>query len=151
MAARDYLGSDKWKFGTISKILGKLHYEIKMDDGKVWKRHVDQMRKIGGNIEELDPPNISREVIEEIPTPTPTTINTRLLIPDSASARPGSEASPLNQHSFDSTEDPVLESQLNTNSVPDRTNDQEVRSSETLRRSSRIRKEPERMKDYLKE
>lgn len=27
--------------------LGRLHYEIKLDDGRIWKRHIDQIKNIG--------------------------------------------------------------------------------------------------------
>ncbi|XP_063365892.1 uncharacterized protein K02A2.6-like [Cydia amplana] len=42
--ARDYTsGRNKWQFGTVTKTLGRLHYEIKTDYGDIWKRHIDQM------------------------------------------------------------------------------------------------------------
>lgn len=42
---RDYSNKNsKWQFGTIKERLGKLHYVIKLDDGRVWKRHIDQIR-----------------------------------------------------------------------------------------------------------
>lgn len=49
--ARNYMGSEKWKFGIIQKQLGKLHYLIKMDNGLVWKRHIDQVKRVGDRIE----------------------------------------------------------------------------------------------------
>ncbi|XP_053698835.1 uncharacterized protein K02A2.6-like [Sabethes cyaneus] len=50
VAARDYLDKDKWKFGTVSEKLGKLHYNIQLDDGRSWKRHVDQLREVGPSL-----------------------------------------------------------------------------------------------------
>lgn len=47
VACRDYLHDDKWEFGEIYKRLGKLHYTIRLDDNRIWKRHVDQIRLIG--------------------------------------------------------------------------------------------------------
>lgn len=48
VAMREYLNKNiKWHFVEIIKVLGKLHYIVKMDNGKIWKRHVNQMRKIG--------------------------------------------------------------------------------------------------------
>ncbi|XP_062557343.1 uncharacterized protein K02A2.6-like [Armigeres subalbatus] len=44
VAARDFLGSSKWQFGTVNERMGKLHYMIELDDGRIWKRHVDQIR-----------------------------------------------------------------------------------------------------------
>ncbi|XP_058839544.1 uncharacterized protein K02A2.6-like [Topomyia yanbarensis] len=47
VAARDYLDKEKWKFGVVSEKLGKLHYYIRLDDGRTWKRHIDQLREVG--------------------------------------------------------------------------------------------------------
>jgi len=33
----------------VSARKGKLHYTIRLDDGRSWERHVNQMRKIGKN------------------------------------------------------------------------------------------------------
>ena len=43
VCARDFLSPSKWKFGSISEKLGKLHYMEELDDGRIWKRHVDQL------------------------------------------------------------------------------------------------------------
>lgn len=32
-------------FGTVATKLGKLHYEVKLDDGRTWKRHIEQMNR----------------------------------------------------------------------------------------------------------
>lgn len=45
VAVRDYLHAQRWQFGVIVKVMGRLHYRIRLDDGREWKRHVDQMRK----------------------------------------------------------------------------------------------------------
>ncbi|XP_065208399.1 uncharacterized protein K02A2.6-like [Planococcus citri] len=43
--ARDYSSpKTKWQFGTVSEKLGKLHYNVLLDDGRTWKRHIDQLR-----------------------------------------------------------------------------------------------------------
>lgn len=51
MGCRDYLGKHKWALGRVKEKLGQLHYEVLLDDGRVWRRHVDQMRAIGENTE----------------------------------------------------------------------------------------------------
>lgn len=44
VAAREYLGKNmKWRFGTVFRKLGKLHYLAKLENEKLWKRHVDQL------------------------------------------------------------------------------------------------------------
>ncbi|KMQ83741.1 hypothetical protein RF55_19218 [Lasius niger] len=50
IAARNYSGTKKWLFGRVIKRTGKLHYEIALDDGRIWRRHVNQLRIIGENI-----------------------------------------------------------------------------------------------------
>ncbi|XP_031348378.1 uncharacterized protein K02A2.6-like [Photinus pyralis] len=47
VAVRNYANDIKWKFGNVDKKLGKLHYHVKLDNGNVWKRHVDQLRRVG--------------------------------------------------------------------------------------------------------
>lgn len=42
--ARNYLGENKWCFGTIERVIGKLHYSIRLDSGIMWKRHINQLR-----------------------------------------------------------------------------------------------------------
>ena len=37
VSCRNYTGKDKWMFGCVEKKLGKLHYWIKLDDGRRWK------------------------------------------------------------------------------------------------------------------
>ncbi|XP_055701834.1 uncharacterized protein K02A2.6-like [Phlebotomus papatasi] len=61
VAARNY-GSwgSKWKFGRISQRLGKVHYFIKLDDGREWKRHVNQLRKVGNDVSRTENVSSSR-------------------------------------------------------------------------------------------
>lgn len=47
VACRNYIGRDKWRFGEIKDSCGKLHYFITLDDGRTWRRHVNQMHSIG--------------------------------------------------------------------------------------------------------
>lgn len=49
MEALHYIHSDKWEFGRVHKKLGKLHYLIELDDKRIWKKHIEQVRKIGEN------------------------------------------------------------------------------------------------------
>ena len=45
--SRNYTGNMLWKYGTIKKCLGKLHYVIELDNGYTIKRHIDQLRPSG--------------------------------------------------------------------------------------------------------
>lgn len=50
VSAREYLHENKWAFGVVKERLGKLHYLILLDDGRVWKRHIDQLRSVGNRV-----------------------------------------------------------------------------------------------------
>lgn len=46
--ARNYANNKKtWRFGTIESRIGLLHYHVKLDDGRLWKRHINQIREVG--------------------------------------------------------------------------------------------------------
>lgn len=47
VSCRTYIGHDKWLFGKVKDRIGKLHYQIQLDDGRIWNRHINQMRTIG--------------------------------------------------------------------------------------------------------
>lgn len=47
VSCRNYQGKEKWLFGRIKERLGNLHYQVQLDDGRTWKRHVNQLRPIG--------------------------------------------------------------------------------------------------------
>ena len=40
--ARNYSDGEKWLPGTIAEKLGPLLYSVKMDNGLLWRRHIDQ-------------------------------------------------------------------------------------------------------------
>lgn len=50
VSVRNYTGNDKYQFGTVIEVLGSLHYLVKLDDGRIWKRHINQIHEIGSNI-----------------------------------------------------------------------------------------------------
>ena len=63
VSVRDYLNYGiKWQFGMVIEKLGKLHYLIKLDDGRFWTRHIDQIRLIGENCVSDKTPNIANVV-----------------------------------------------------------------------------------------
>ncbi|XP_036345562.1 uncharacterized protein K02A2.6-like [Rhagoletis pomonella] len=47
VSVRDYTSTEKYQFGIVIEVLGKLHYNVKLDDGRIWKRHINQIHKIG--------------------------------------------------------------------------------------------------------
>ncbi|XP_055605008.1 uncharacterized protein LOC129753235 [Uranotaenia lowii] len=51
VSAREYVNANKWEFGRIMQRLGKLHYLVELDDGRQWKRHIDQLRSVGSGVQ----------------------------------------------------------------------------------------------------
>lgn len=49
---RDFLSAEKWRFGTIVEKVGKLRYNIRLDDGRIWERHIDHIAGVGANLQE---------------------------------------------------------------------------------------------------
>lgn len=43
--SKNYVGPNKWYFGTIVKKLGLLHYIVKLDQNYTLKRHVNQLKR----------------------------------------------------------------------------------------------------------
>ena len=62
--AREYLKHDKWRFGTVLERIGRLHYVIELDDGKIWRRHIDQLQCTGENSGIIIPRN---EIQPDVP------------------------------------------------------------------------------------
>ena len=52
VTARNYHSKEKWLPGYVKERVGKIHYLIKMDNGQIWRRHVDQINKVGKNLAE---------------------------------------------------------------------------------------------------
>ncbi|XP_055615014.1 uncharacterized protein K02A2.6-like [Toxorhynchites rutilus septentrionalis] len=152
IAARDFLGSSKWQFGTVTERLGKLHYMIELDDGRIWKRHVDQMRpgpKKQNNendswMEFFDRPRIdtvsyhpSQSVVESnssVIRQQTTNLQTSSVPPTPVSVNPMA-------HSSQVIERVQSETRTGTEYIDRPAQDK----NETPRRSSRIRKPPKRL------
>ncbi|XP_055309141.1 uncharacterized protein K02A2.6-like [Sitodiplosis mosellana] len=150
VAVRDYLSNEKWKFGTVSQKFGKLHYEVQLEDGRNWKRHVDQMRKVGDEIisKQSNVPSVSNE-----PTKTPTQISDN--VETSMQAQSCVNGPTHNQPTF-IAEEPSKESLPCNSNLPSPSmpsaevmNDKGVpshnESERVMRKSTRVRRPPERL------
>ncbi|XP_055543122.1 uncharacterized protein K02A2.6-like [Wyeomyia smithii] len=49
---RDFLSNNKWKFGRVAEKVGKLRYAVRLDDGRIWERHIDHIVGVGANLGE---------------------------------------------------------------------------------------------------
>ncbi|XP_055613887.1 uncharacterized protein K02A2.6-like [Uranotaenia lowii] len=47
---RDFLSNNKWQFGRVVSKLGKLRYTVRLDDGRIWERHVDHICGVGEHL-----------------------------------------------------------------------------------------------------
>ncbi|XP_062542475.1 uncharacterized protein K02A2.6-like [Armigeres subalbatus] len=92
VAARDFLDSEKWKYGYVIEKLGKLHYNVQLDDNRIWKRHIDQLREVGQNLRAEPLPIINQLPSSTIPRPDETP-SLPLVTP------PNSEATALSKRS----------------------------------------------------
>lgn len=76
---RDFLSRDIWKFGKIVEKVGKLRYTVRLDDGRIWERHIDHIVGVGANLRE-DLVNTAREEVNterDVPTvPVPVSVAT---------------------------------------------------------------------------
>lgn len=139
VAVRDYVHQYKWVFGRVSERLGKLHYLVRLDDDRMWKRHVDQIREIGEN------------------TPKQSYLEVTLPLPSKSGPPPNVETplrSPLINRD---TENPVSnkDTQIDNDKSDDksdanvdieqRNEPQSSHASPVLRRSTRERKAVERL------
>nr|XP_012231250.1 PREDICTED: uncharacterized protein LOC105677293 [Linepithema humile] len=51
VVVREYLNkNNKWRFGNVITRLGKLHYKVKLEDGRICKCHINQIKGIGSQI-----------------------------------------------------------------------------------------------------
>lgn len=115
VAARDYSRDEKWQFGRIKEVLGKLNYTIELDDGRTWKRHSEQIRKIGECTPQMQIPlykdqSITEDEDDKISLPTEV-------------------------HTEGDKNSPQIVPQPKHNTIPEN----------PLRRSNRIRKPPSRL------
>lgn len=141
VAARDYF-YEKWKFGTVIKRIGLLHYMIELDDGRHWKRHIDQLREIG-----IDTPK--ERYLPELPNlPVPEGQRLTLSSDSDKIEKPNlPETMPFpgiieNQNHADTSDHDRLG---NHDSIPENVPHTANASESVLRRSTRIRKAPIRL------
>ena len=120
---RDYHGREKWVRGTISAKCGPLTYLVIVSKG-VWKRHIDQL---SARV------NLSNMPLTELPL---TATDHDYLM---------GSMPPLNQTSdevtYDASHQQTVQNRTQTEVVPPTQVEQET----PLRRSSRVRKAPDRL------
>ncbi|XP_055522484.1 uncharacterized protein K02A2.6-like [Wyeomyia smithii] len=82
VAARDFLSiSEKWRFGKVAEKIGRLHYMIELDDGRMWKRHIDQLKPGPANQTAQPAIQIPTDITRRCKAATPSRANTDALQP----------------------------------------------------------------------
>lgn len=151
VAVREYLDKKtRWKFGKIVDKQGKLHYLVRLDDGREWKRHVDQIRSVGNgvrNLKDSDPVSIGLE--EDLDFP-----ENQENIENSFSSNK-SKNSPRKSSDATSDEDVDLPNQSSSseNVTKEKSNKEQIveencnsdAAPPPIRKSSRVRKAPNRL------
>lgn len=157
VAARDFLGSSKWKFGTVAERLGKLHYMVELDDGRIWKRHVDQMRS--GPVKQSTQSDSWTEFFDRSPRDAVISRSRQLLPAESEDTgtcqQPTDNSAPDHTSNIPPTPDPEETAASSSKTVEQVPSETRVRAdivdrpvndkNETPRRSTRIRKPPKRL------
>ena len=68
---RNYTGSPRWLLGIVKTVLGPVSYQVKLKDGRLWKRHLDQL--LPDQSHKTDDKQVDEDVIDfVVPEPTAT-------------------------------------------------------------------------------
>lgn len=135
---RDFLTNNKWQFGKVVSKLGSLRYAVKLDDGRIWERHIDHIVKVGvGLLSSGSNDSPAREPLRDEPncstSTVPSTISPSSQEQETAVADPVAIVPP--------PDDPVSR-------VPEMSHSSVSPKSETkppLRRSTRTIKAPQKL------
>lgn len=145
---RDFLSNNKWKFGRIAEKVGKLRYTVRLDDGRIWERHIDHIAGVGANLygSSCDR-NIDsvRECSANIPTTSSADNTTTVTKYTNGNA---GESVPVVDGQFSMASEEVNpQSTDSPNAVPPKENQREVTRDTIvpLRRSNRLINPPKRL------
>ncbi|KMQ87732.1 hypothetical protein RF55_12904 [Lasius niger] len=148
VAVREYLDKNvKWRFGIIVEILGHLQYKVQLENGKCWKRHINQMRAIGAEIKEFSKENMFDYV-------NPNVEHSDNVIASERSSNPQDKEKPQTV-STTSLETSQKEARGSENSEEGKATESEAPTqkspleSEGRERPVRIRRSPKRCGQYL--
>ncbi len=85
-------GQDSWREAVVEKITGPVSVQVKLSDGRIWRRHVDHVRRRQARPAETEQPTwedgVSVSTSVPVPVPVPAVVRT-----DSSSAVTGQEQS----------------------------------------------------------
>ena len=61
---RNYSGSPNWLPGTVKTVLGPVSYQVEFTDGRLCKRHLDQLLKDNSTESRFDDHQADKDIIE---------------------------------------------------------------------------------------
>lgn len=144
VAVRDYLSKNKWQFGRVIEKVGALHYQVQLDDGRIWKRHMEQIRKVGDNLQPLTDIQETDDLIDIQRTADSSNVQSPMQPNDSIQTNEPEIISPeIPNASMPSVSSQSTTVQESSGNLPLNENIQ-IHSTPQLRRSNRQRKAPER-------
>ena len=68
---RNYTGSPFWLPGIVKTVLGPVSYQVELNDGRLWKRHLDQLLKDQSQVNDSQ---IDKDIID-FPVTEPSLLN----------------------------------------------------------------------------
>ncbi|XP_058817519.1 uncharacterized protein K02A2.6-like [Topomyia yanbarensis] len=152
VAARDFLDNEKWKYGRVLEKLGKLHYTVQLDDNRIWKRHIDQLRGVGPNLQNNrspseipNLPNVPRQSV------TVTTVSNSITVPTSHELSTTTNSGPPSSRAEPAASPPLSELISTVPAAGETTKPAAEYGPSTgsyhqmLRRSTRVVKAPKRL------
>lgn len=133
-------GKAEWKFGIITKELGRLHYEVRLDSGYTLKKHINQLRstyvKILTSIDLKESQKKKVTFADDMDTPS-TKLDLDLI---------------YNNDQPNGIQEPETAPEVVPAAIPELEDDEPdiVLAEPVIRRTERVRRPPSHFKDYLK-
>ncbi|XP_058024066.1 uncharacterized protein K02A2.6-like [Ahaetulla prasina] len=141
--AHNYGEGPNWQKGTILETTGPKSYLVEIEDGRVWKRHIDQLRKRIATSLETDETGPDYPMIES-------TANSNPRKPQDLSEFQRHQPVPPKESRNDSASNPRpdgLEEELRGTNSP--SGQLDSLPDNELRRSERVRRRPAYLRDYV--
>uniref|UniRef100_A0A670I4V1 Gypsy retrotransposon integrase-like protein 1 n=1 Tax=Podarcis muralis TaxID=64176 RepID=A0A670I4V1_PODMU len=151
--ARNYVGDIPWVPATVVGVTGPRSYQVALEDGRLWRRHIDQLRRRVGDLDTTEVPPTALAAPEETRTdgeapPTPPS--------QTASVEPNQAVSEQTQTTPLAEAPPTAADPGELVPTPPRVAPQPQRElcgppdlATSPRRSGRVSKRPTYLKDYV--
>lgn len=146
--ARNFASGPKWLFGTVEEKTGPVSYTVRLEDGRLWRRHVDHIRT-RFPVEPSVPRVVQQRVVEDmagaVSSPTRLPPNDDVHFDDV----PSQIAPSMNSSKGQVDVGPLPSRTPTVISSADVHSPVAVDVPVTIRKSTRVKKTPERFKDFI--